>query len=530
MMKRFLLPAFTAFGIATLCLLSILGPLISPSHTVIFHTSAPAGSLFATVLFDLFALWAAITALLLLAERPGRRQFMIWSAILLALPLIVLKNISMLAGFMVPHWLELSMLALSCAAFVALSLCWKPSFLPTFTRVHRFLVVVFGFVALNGIAIVAQLLWYGWQARALNTPQPLPQRTLSTVQTPAHPRVIWILLDELSYQQVYGQRFPGLALPAFDALAQQATVFTHVIPAGAYTEEVVPSLLTGLPVDAIRSSSNGRRLSLHNPVTGKWQLFDQHQTVFQDALNDGYSTAVAGWYNPYCRILPDVLNRCFWSLQLPYPGGIVAGQSLAANLRIQVVHRFDSVYAVLTGGHRSASGLALETKLHVADYVDLRNAGDAMLNDPSADFLFLHMPIPHPHGIYDRHRGVITAKPTSYIDNLALADTYLAHVRSLLQQRGEWDSSTIILMGDHSWRTSFIWSKMDGWVPEDKAASHNAQFDDRPAYLVKLPGQQQGAHLDVPFKAIHTRALLDALLAHQLHTPDDLKTWASHQN
>jgi hypothetical protein len=532
-MKRFLLPAFTAFGIATLCLLGILGPLISPSHTVIFHTSAPAGSLFTTVLFDLFALWAVITALLLLAERPGHRQFIVWSAILLALPLIVLKNISMLAGFMLPHWLELSILALSCAAFVALSLCWKPSFLPAFSRVQRFLVVVFGFVALNGIAIVGQLLWYDWQVRALNAPQALHRRTLSAVRnsvsSPAHPRVIWILLDELSYQQVYGRRFPGLALPAFDALAQQATVFTHVVPAGAYTEMVVPSLLTGWPVDGVRSSSNGRRLSLLDPTTGKWRLFDQHQTVFQDALNDGYSAAVAGWYNPYCRILPDVLDRCFWTLQLPYPGGLVAGQSLAANVRNQIVHRLDSVLS-LTGGHKSASGLALETKLHVADYIDLRHAADAILNDPAYDFVFLHMPIPHPHGIYDRRRGVLTTKPSSYIDNLALADRYLAHVRLLLEQHGEWDSSTIVVMGDHSWRTSFIWSKMEGWTPEDKAASHGAQFDDRPAFLVKLPQQHRGALMDAPFKAIRTRALLDALLAHQLSTPDDLKAWAKKRN
>ena len=46
------------------------------------------------------------------------------------------------------------------------------------------------------------------------------------------PRVIWILFDELSYQQVYERRLPGLQLPAFDALAAQATVFTHAVPAG----------------------------------------------------------------------------------------------------------------------------------------------------------------------------------------------------------------------------------------------------------------------------------------------------------
>lgn len=528
-MKRFFYPAFVALGIATLCLLAILGPLLSPSHTVIFHTSVPAVSLFSSVLFDLFAFWVLFTVLLLLAQRPGRLQFMIWSGILLALPRIVLKNISMLMGFRLLHWVTFSLISICLGSFVWLSLNWSPSQMPTFERVRRFFSVVFVFVAINGVFIVGQLLWYRWQVRDLNAPTTLHQRSLSEAHSPAHARVIWILFDELSYQQVYERRYPGLALHAFDALAHESTSFTHVIPAGAYTEEVVPSLLTGWPVDSIRASSNGRRLSLHNPVTGAWQRFDQHQTVFQDALNDGYSTAITGWYNPYCRILPQVLDRCFWTLQLPYPGGMVPGQSVLANVHSQIFQRLDTMFNLLRPHQHESAGLALEARLHVADYVELRDSADAMLNDSASDFLFLHMPLPHPLGIYDRRRGVLTTHSTSYIDNLALADKYLAHVRQLLEQRGEWNSSTIVVMGDHSWRTSFVWSKMDGWTPEDETASHNAQFDDRPAYLVKLPNQQQGTQIDAPFKAIHTRALLDALLANQLHTTDDLKTWIKTQ-
>lgn len=528
-MKRFFYPAFLALGIATLCLLAILGPLLSPSHTIIFHSSTPVAPLFSSVLFDLFVLWALFTALLLLAERPGRGQFMIWSGILLALPRIVLKNISMLVGFRLLHWVTFLLISVCLGSFVWLSLGWSPRQMPAFERVRQFFTVIFAFVALNGVVILSQLLWYRWQVRDLNAPAVLHQRSVNEAHNLARARVIWILFDELSYQQVYERRYPGLALPAFDALAHESTAFTRVIPAGAYTEEVVPSLLTGWPVDSIRASSNGRQLSLHNPVTGAWQRFDQHQTVFQDALNDGYRTAVTGWYNPYCRILPQVLDRCFWTLHFPYPGGIAPGRSVVANARSQIVERVDAAAALLLPHHQSTVD-DLDTRLHVADYVGLRSSADAMLNDSATDFLFLHMPVPHPLGIYNRRRGVLTTYPTSYIDNLALADKYLAHVRQLLEQRGEWDSSTIIVMGDHSWRTSFIWSKMDDWTAEEKAASHNAQFDDRPAYLIKLPAQQQGARIDAPFKAIHTRSLLDTLLANRLHTADDLKAWARKQN
>jgi hypothetical protein len=517
-MRRLFRPAIVSFGIATLCLLAILGPLISPWHGVIYHTSGPVLTIFAAVLADLFVLWALITAALIVAEKPGWRQVAIWSALVLALPWILLKNASMLAGFMLPNWASASVLALSLVALVSVAVFWKPSFFPTFRRIKRLLTVVFGFVALSGVIFVGQLLWFGWQARALNSPVLLHQRRAAPLGR-AGGRVIWILLDELSYQQVYEQRFPGLSLPAFDALARESTSFTHVVPAGRFTEEVIPSLFTGLAVDRIRVSADGRRLSLRDPVARRWQTFDPRQTIFQDALNAGYSTAAAGWYNPYCRLLPEVLDRCFWTFQLPYPGGIIAGGPFARNVLQLLVRRLRPALA----------NAALDTESHIEDYRELRGAADAILADPDASFVFLHMPIPHPGGIYDRRNKSLTTGPSSYIDNLALADKYLARVRGLLERRGEWDPSTIVIMGDHSWRTSFIWSTSEGWTREDEAASHGAQFDGRPVYMVKLPHQQQASRIDAPFKAIHTRSLLDALIAGQLRTVDDLHSWARKQ-
>ena len=46
---------------------------------------------------------------------------------------------------------------------------------------------------------------------------------------------------------------------------------------------------------------------------------------------------------------------------------------------------------------------------------------------------------------------------SSYVDNLALADKCLAGIRQTLEQTGQWDSSTVVVMGDHSWRTKQFW-------------------------------------------------------------------------
>ena len=139
------------------------------------------------------------------------------------------------------------------------------------------------------------------------------------------------------------------------------------------------------------------------------------------------------------------------------------------------------------------------------------------------------MPIPHPYGFYDRSKKIFSTKHTSYIDNLALADRYLAHIRRLLEHDNQWDRATVIVMGDHSWRTSFIWKDSMTWTDDDEAASHGGEFDPRPAYIVKLPNQQTPARIDQPFSAVSTRALLDALFQDHLQTPASLQTWASQQ-
>ena len=356
----------------------------------------------------------------------------------------------------------------------------------------------------------------------------MPLHHYAAAQPTPHSRIIWLILDELSYRQVYEHRFPSLELPAFDRLAAQSIVFTHVVPTGLKTEFVIPSLISGMPADAMRASSDGRQLSLHDPVNNGWQRFDPHQTVFQDAIDRGYSTGVSGWYNPYCRILYPVLDRCFWSNHTPTSGGVSQDQTLLGNT-LAPFRTFDkSLRRFIYWRKRQIVPEQSESEVHIHDYTDLLTASDAMLNDSSADLLFLHMPVPHPFGIYDRRAHRLTTGPSTYIDNLALADVYLAHFRSQLEQRGEWDSSTIIIMGDHSWRTTPIWFWDATWTPEEQSASDGGKFDDRPAYIVKLPNQQQPAHIDASYPAIRTRALIDALMDQRIQSTQDLEDWVAN--
>jgi hypothetical protein len=111
------------------------------------------------------------------------------------------------------------------------------------------------------------------------------------------------------------------------------------------------------------------------------------------------------------------------------------------------------------------------------------------------------------------------------VDNLVLADQFLSQVRAELENQHEWDSSAVIVLGDHSWRTGFMWQGTRIWTPEDAEASHGGQFDDRPAYLVKMPGQQNALRVDEAFQATSTRALMDAIFSGKLRTGEDVEEW-----
>jgi len=523
--------AAAALGMATICLLWIEEPLVDSRHDAVYHWSGRPLHLFGPVVLDVFVLWLAFALFLFLARAPGRARVGVWAGIVLFVPSITLRNLVLLRFFKPPHLLSFALLGAAATAYVAVLLLWRPACAERFDRVVGLTSAVLGFVAILGMVLLVQIVWFGWQARSLNDPLPLHQpQTASTAAT--RPRIIWIILDELSYQQVYERRFQGLQLPTFDVLAAQATVFTHTIPAGVpinedvSTAKILPSLLTGEQIDEIRSSATGQ-LSTHNPDTDAWQHFEQHGTVFQDALDAGYSTALVGWYNPYCRIMPAVLDRCFWTYGSGVQSGIAPGGTVGSNALepLKFLAGSGAMYHLLRPVLRVPEHRVQDAKIHIVDFRQTTDVADSVLRDPSLGFVMLHFPFPHPGGIYDRKTGQLTTRPSTYIDNLALADKYLARVRSTLQQTGEWDSSTIVLMGDHGWRTGILWQTSPDWTQEEESASLGGQFDDRPAYIVKLAGQQTGATIDTPFRAVETRKLLDALLAQRIRSAEDLSAW-----
>lgn len=517
-----------ALGMTTICCFWIVGPLVSPTHDAIYHWSGPAATIFLPAVLDFLITWFFLALLLFVSQGSTRIAATIWACMMLFLPLVACESLFLFMDWHLPRLAGAALLAFWIVSFLLFNCFFHLLPQAAIQRLQRLTSGLLCLVAFGGGLMLVQLAWFGWQARRLNVPQPLHLSTSTSVSSTAgHPRIIWILLDELSYQQVYEHRFPDLQLPAFDELARESTVFTQVQPAGVMTDVALPALIDGMPVDEIHASSTGNSLAVHNPQTMRWQSFDPHDTVFNDALDAGYATALAGWYNPYCRILAAVLDQCYWTFGELSSNRMLSQASLARNivnpvlLSSSVMNHFPSALA------SGSPGVSLLATLHIADYKQVSEAAEKLLRNSSLDFIFIHMAVPHPGGIYNRAAHTFATQGSSYIDNLALADAYLAQVRALLMSSGQWDSSAVIIMGDHSWRTKRLWLSRPEWTHEDQVASHGGQFDDRPAYLVKLPGQKQGNRLDLPFAAVNTRLLLDEIMQKQIVSPEDLSGWVS---
>ena len=158
------------------------------------------------------------------------------------------------------------------------------------------------------------------------TRSPLPGRIPQPPRN--HPLLVWIVFDELSYDQAFEHRARDLNLPNFDALRAQSTLFTDTQPAGYHTVKIIPSLLTGKIVDGIRYNFHNHLWVRHED--DQVGAHRRRQTVFADAENAGWRTAAVGWYNPYCAIYADAIQNCYWTY----------GMRLDPALVLQLTHLF----------------------------------------------------------------------------------------------------------------------------------------------------------------------------------------------
>ncbi len=476
------------FGAAITVLILRVWPHLSSYHPVIYHSFLPTRSVIWGVLLDLgvFTLLAALLFRYLEKNETGLRTAL-WAFIAAELASASVTALGVMRRAPIPHLSPGTVYIVVLLA--ALILRWlRPLAYHRAVHVFGALIVLVG---CSMVWMIPELFYQGLRAQRVDTPVPVTHPALVSergVPVADGGRIVWLLFDELSYDQTFDHRFPGLAMPAFDKFKSESVVFSDLKPAGYYTDRVIPSFFLGTPVDNIRSTLDGEP-QVKLAGSRRWQAFDARKTLFSDAQRLGWTTGVVGWYNPYCRILAGTLNYCFWRMGDGQSDGALPDQSAWQNAMAPLVE--------IRREWNHEPGFPEQR--HKQDHAAIMPQAEALIRDQSIRFVFIHLSLPHPPGVY--------------VDNLAIADKSLGELLMTLAGTATAAKATVIVCSDHSWRVP-MWRSTSGWTKEDEAASHG-RFDPRPVLMIHFPGQQTEQDVVRPYDEIRIHEIIETLLRGQ---------------
>ncbi|MBS1872920.1 MAG: sulfatase-like hydrolase/transferase [Acidobacteria bacterium] len=333
------------------------------------------------------------------------------------------------------------------------------------------------------------------------------------------PRVVWILFDEMSQAIAFDRRPQGLALPNLDRMRNEGFYATRASAPGAATIVSVPSLITGREVtEAV--SDGPRRLWLKLKGEDGRQSWEALPNIFDAARQAGRNPAVVGWYHPYCRLFSTRLAGCEWTaasangLREPVESGSLF------DLETYAFRRQASVFREYLPG--SSPG-RFDREQKVKRMRTLLEQARRTAANPAFGLVLLHLPTPHPPGVYDPATGRLdSTSPHGYADGLALADRTLGEIREALEQAGLAERTSLLVSSDHGWRTEF-WRGSQFWTAADDDIARGDTMGS--PFLLSLPGQKQAVRYDAPFNTIVSERILMAILAGRLTHPADIASY-----
>ncbi|MFZ0337992.1 MAG: sulfatase-like hydrolase/transferase, partial [Terracidiphilus sp.] len=435
MMKRIA----QAWGFASIVLLPNYIDLTSSTGDARMRYPAPLTRIALAHLTDF-----AIVALIFAGLMAILRRLKAWPAIrwvLMALmPIYLLARNLDVFPFDVPNF-----------AVLAASLLWIATLVFLILRAPKIAARLraTGCAVLTGFAVFALVMTGQLVRAALWRPGPQAYATPIAAQPADKPRLVWILFDELAYKPTFETRDASLQLPNLDRLRSESTVYTDMTPIAYRTTHVIPSLMLGRMVtDVMYTDDNRFLVQIGN--SPHWQPFDVHASLIGQAKQRSVTMSIVGWYVPYCPIFAGAATECYWSNDdAENRGPMWLGASFAENvwfpLRILVEQIVWPSRAWKDNAEWSAEG-------HIASVKDVSRHALATLATSHADVIYLHIPAPHPIAFWDRRTGTF-ATGGSYLDGLDYTDRLLGQMLAILEAQPRWEATTLIVQGDHSWRT-----------------------------------------------------------------------------
>jgi hypothetical protein len=487
-------------GLASLILVMSYGDLLGGGYDVRMHVPFALNGIVWAQLTDVLLLGLALFAVI-----GGLSRTRLYTWVKLLLTILVPPYLIALTRSQIPIPLTngtIILIAIGWTAIVLLLLLKFKGLYQQLLRAGDFMGVFFAIFCLCSFA---QLLWV---LRWKPGPHQHTAAWATTAQPPReHPRLVWIVFDELSYDQVYGHRADDLALPNFDALRDESTVYTDAQPIGDKTVKILPSLLSGHVINAFNFTFDNRFM-VHDKGTHGFRQLVGSETVFADAQKNGWRTAAVGWYNPYCTQYAGAIDDCYWMNHDKLDGPMAQDASFWSNVWSPLKQTGDEIVEPI----QSQDNLCTyDVRQRYKTYIDLQQHAAQVLKTDQADFIFLHLPVPHSPNIWSRMRNNYTQDcGSSYLDNLALADRELGSIVAELKSSPRWKDTTLIVQGDHSWRI-YLWDDQPAWTDEDNDASASG-FDPRPAVIIHRPGQTQADVNAAPWSLLNVHAVVEQVL------------------
>lgn len=341
------------------------------------------------------------------------------------------------------------------------------------------------------------------------------------------PRVLVIIFDELDAEG-YVKRPENVQMPALKRLREEALWCDQVQPPARCTLMSVPMMFTGLAELAPDGSEPVVRAGLQK-LPAMW---GKRRNLFDLARAAGATTALIGWYHPYCSALGASIDYCWSSPSIDVtPTQLVQEYCRDVGIAQCTVHQVQRRVRDLIPGCSLANcsePLRREHQLlrrqNLGAYLEARERLLRVLRDDTYGLIVAHLPIPHPLGIYDRKTDRLTLDDRSnYFDNLELTDRTLAEVRAVMEDKGLWDVSSVIITSDHGFRPS-IWNYRPTWTAEEASISGDRESL-RVPLVVKLARAAGPSRFADPLNALIVHDLSLELLRGGIRDYEQLHTW-----
>lgn len=515
-----------AIGATVLLLFPMMVLVITPGYLFVYHHRRPLTPVLNGLMLDLLGL--AVTGVLALALLPRLPQ--LWRRIIagyltglflwvFAFDAIILLR-DPIGGSPLPHHAAVALmvqtwwsrwnhrLVVALPLLIAAGAWLKQGLVRPIVRVTR-LVLVAALVC--AVWIVPELLYLDFRGHEANWAP--ASRAIAPATEKG--RIIWILFDELSYKLALSEPPKGQDFPNLRRLHVESTSFGNIQPAGNFTDLIIPSVLAGRRVSEIRSTPGGGLLYL-DAGQGEWVRYDAGKTLFEVAHDDGWNPGVVGWFIPYCRIFRGMLTRCFWDPGIvpelpfePWARGNSAFSYALALPRAFIAH----VYS-----RKQANEKRLREAIE--DDTRLMEQARALIDDEGVRFAYIHLPVPHPPGIYDRRTHKMCACG-NYLDNLTLADDSLGVLMEEIDRSRLAEQTTLIVSSDHSWRVP-LWAASPFWTAEEERVSEG-QFDARPVFMIHFAGQKSGSEVLAPVPELVEYDVIAGMLKGKVVGPEDVE-------